>query len=284
MLFFILKEGWRNFRGLGIYGLLSLLSLTVLLTLMGLAARGYLVIESWRAGMLGKFEIEAFLCPEVREAQVQRIVATVRQWPEVQTVTYISPEAAAKRFQQLFDRDVVELLGVNPLPPSVILILKKNADPGASWERIANSLKKLNGVEEVVYQGEMLAELNRFFHSAWRAAGATLAGVLFFSFLFTILTVAGQIKSREEFIRVVVLSGGGRWLAQGPFIFMGVYYGLVAGLLALSLMVCFGFIIEAGWSIEASLPLEWTPAFPLVGMVIAVSASAWTAGRKIKMY
>ncbi|MFH0765096.1 MAG: permease-like cell division protein FtsX [Calditrichota bacterium] len=284
MFLFILKEGWRNFRSLGLYGLLSLLSLTILLTLVGLAARGYLVIESWRAGMLGRFEIEAFLNPDISEAQVQRMTGSIRQWQEVQTVTYISQAAAAERFRQLFDRDVIDLLGANPLPPSLILTLKKSADPASAWERIANSLKKISGVEEVVYQGEMLADLNRFFRSAWRTAAGATAGVLFFSFFFTILTVAGQIKSREEFIRVVVLSGGRRWLAQGPFVLMGVYYGLLSGLMALGLVVCFGFIIEAGWSIEVSLPSEWIPAFPILGILIAVLGSAWTAGRKIKMY
>jgi cell division transport system permease protein len=212
------------------------------------------------------------------------MMTKVRQWSEVQTVAYISQEAAAERFRSLFDRDVVDLLGANPLPPSLIIILRKTADPATSWERIASSLKKLSGVEEVVYQGEMLADLDRFFRSAWRAAGGAAVGVLFLSFFFTILTVAGQIKSREEFIRVVVLSGGGRWLAQGPFIIMGVYYGLSAGLLALGLVVCFGFIIESGWSVEVSLPSQWIPAFPLLGIVIAVLGSAWTAGRKIKMY
>lgn len=88
MIKFMLREGWRNFRNLGIYGLLTLLSLTATLTLAAMSVRGFQVIKSWREGLMGKFEIEVFLSNDPDTEQLNVLKSELMIIPEIKRAVF----------------------------------------------------------------------------------------------------------------------------------------------------------------------------------------------------
>lgn len=98
------------------------------------------------------------------------------------------------------------------------------------------------------------------------------------------LTVVGEIKSREEFIRIVAMSGGTRFMARCPFIAMGAYYGFIAGIFAAGLSYVVGWIINAGWGISAIPDYRELAIIPAAGILIAVVGSSWVAGSRIRLF
>ncbi len=284
MLGFALQEGWRNYKNISIIGLLTIASLTITLTLIGLSVYGYLVVESWQKGMKGKFEIEAFLSENLDSDATAKLIEQVKGYEHVQTVEYVSKKEAAERFLDQFDQDIIDALGYNPLPPSIVISMSQDADPSKSWAKIAGRTANLDGVEEVVYEGELLAKVDQFYKRAGKFGLTGVGMMILISMIFTILTVMGSIRSRERFIRIVAMSGGSRMMAQGPFIAMGGYYGLLAGILAALIVagVRFGFIVV--WGPDAEVVCWWIPAIAGGGLIFGIIGAGWAAGRSIREF
>ena len=282
MIGFALKEGARNFRNLGLTGLLTLAALTATLFLLGVGFRGYLTLQSWSQGLLGRFEIEAFLNARVDNRQTQDLLTRIKSLPRVVSVTYVSKEEAARRFVEQFGSEVFDLLEYNPLPPSVIVTLDPRSDPSATWEATARAIGQIQGVDDVVYQGKLLADVRRFYRQAGLALLAVIIGALAVSLFFTILTVHNAIRVREEFIRVIAFSGGTRAMARGPFIATGAIYGVVSGAMASVFVELLVRLVKSGWGIESRAPIWWFPAMLGAGVIIGIFGAGWAAGRRIR--
>ncbi|NQU06239.1 MAG: hypothetical protein HQ568_09125 [Calditrichaeota bacterium] len=282
MFYFSIREGWRNFGSLGIIGLLSLVSLTITLMLFGVALRGYVLVEEWKTGLLGRFEIEAFLSVESDSSTAVAVAGKINELPAVGNVEYISAEMAAKRFSEQFDVDLFDLLEFNPLPPSLVVSLKDDADPTESWEATAVAIAELDSVFDVVYEGELLASVNRFYRNAGRAIGAAVALALIVSIFLTIMATQNVIRSREDFIQVVTLSGGTAGMARGPFVALGAYYGVLSGITASAVVLAFGWFIRIGWGLGSATDIWWIPILITSGALIGMIGSGWAASRSIR--
>lgn len=282
MIGFALREGWRSFRTLGLGGLLTLVSLTITLALGALTAEGVLMLQRWQRSALERFEIEAFLRPDIAVARAEAALDAAGRIPHVAGVRFVTRDDAAERFREQFGGDILDLLGYNPLPPSLIVTLSGKLTPGELWRLVAKALEEIDGVEDVVYQGELLGEVEKLFDRAGRTLLLLIGGVLGLSLLFTGLTVAAAIRARGEFIQILLLCGGSRMMARGPFIALGGYYGAVAGVAGGLLATLTLWVATLGWAEDAGLPLGWTPFLVAAGIVIGGTTAGWVAGRKIR--
>ncbi len=284
MIAFLLREGWRNFSRLGIIGLLSLASLTITLSLVGLAARGYCLVEDWKAGILGRFEIEAFLAAEVDSSMAMEMAREIEGMKDVDHVSYVSKELAARRFRAQFGDDLFDLLEYNPLPSSLVVILKGDADPLKSWRRSSEAIAAIPGVDDVVYEGDLLAKVDRFYRTTGLGVGIAVGLTLIVSLVLTMMSVRSVIRSRKEFIQIVSLSGGTNFMARGPFVVLGGYYGFVSGLIAAGIVLLIDWIVKFAWGLKPSMMLWWIPAFLVCGVCIGMIGAGWAAQRQIREY
>ncbi|MDP8239898.1 MAG: permease-like cell division protein FtsX [Candidatus Hatepunaea meridiana] len=301
MILFSLREGWKNFSNISIIGLLSLISLTITLLLIGFAARGFILIEDWKSGMLGRFEIEAFLSEDTTKLRqvltpdatilegitldstfLEGIARQIKALTDVEEVTYVSKTAAARRFTKQFGEELFDLLEYNPLPASYVVKLKRDADPSKSWERTSIAIEEIPGVDDVVYEGDLLLSVDRFYRSFGTVVAIAVMAALIVSMLLTILSVQSVIRSKEEFIRIVTLSGGTRWMARGPFVMLGAYYGIISGLFAAGVISLISWIISISWELGTVMPLWWLFLIVAIGAVFGMIGAGWAAGRRIR--
>jgi len=281
MMGFALSEGWRAFRNLGLTGLLTLTALTTTLGLLGVSLRTYLAVNDWSRGLLGKFELEAFLKPEADSSQGAELAAQIRQMPNVTAVRYISKADAARRFVDQFGSELFDLVEYNPLPPSLIVTLSRRTNPATGWEAVSAALRRLPGVDDVVYQGELLVQMRRTLLRMGEFAVAALAVTLAVSLGLTALTVMGAIRSRAEFLRVLALVGGTRAMAWSPFLVMGAIYGVCASALSVAGVEALAKLVAWGWSLEVPSPWWWLPALFAAGIIIGVTGAGWAASRTV---
>jgi len=219
-------------------------------------------------------EMSVFLKPEVTIEQAKSLAKKAAERSDVDTVTVVSPDEGLVEFRKLSDlAQSVDLLGSNPLP-SVLKIRPR--DDGMA---LAEALKQWPEADVVQHDGEWRQRLN-----AWLSLGERMLKILSILFGLGVLLVVGNtvrldIGTRREEIAVMQQLGATDGFIRRPFLYLGFWYGLVAGALALGLSLAAGLALD-----ERLRPLlaSYDSRFELQGpdfkMVLALLASSAILG------
>ncbi len=219
-------------------------------------------------------EMSVFLKPEIKVEQAKLLATKVAERSDVEKVTVISPDEGLAEFRKLSDlAQSVDLLGSNPLP-SVLKIRPR--DDGMV---LAEVLKQWPEADVVQHDGQWRQRLN-----AWLSLGERMLKILSILFGLGVLLVVGNtvrldIGTRREEIAVMQQLGATDGFIRRPFLYLGFWYGLAAGALALGLSLAAGLALD-----ERLRPLlaSYDSRFELQGpdfmMVLALLASSAILG------
>jgi cell division transport system permease protein len=176
-------------------------------------------------------EIGLFLRMDVDAAQAERLASELRARRDVAAVELRTPAQGLQEFRQLSGLgEALAMAGDNPLP-TVLRVTPLN--DGA---RIAALMRVRPEVELVQHDEGWRRRLD-----AWLEFGTTLALVLAAVLGLGVLLVVGntirlEIGGRREEIAVLQQLGATDGFIRRPFIYLGAWYGLAAGLAALGLL------------------------------------------------
>ncbi|MGD8311542.1 MAG: permease-like cell division protein FtsX [Gammaproteobacteria bacterium] len=189
----------------------------------------------------GQASLSVFLRDKVTEAAARTLAGQVAEWPEVDTVELVTPAQALEEFRQHSGfADVLGTLDENPLP--VVLIVSP-APEHARPEAAAALQSRLAALPETG-----LAQIDLEWVQRLAAIlEMTRRGILVISVLLglAVLLVIGntirlEIQNRREEILVTKLIGATDGFVRRPFLYSGVWYGVLGALIAWSL-------VEAGF-------------------------------------
>lgn len=185
-------------------------------------------------------------------------------------------ELALVEFQQHSGLgDALQQLSSNPLP-DVILVLPASIEAGvASLQPLRNRLAELPGVDDVQIDLLWLERLTSILAMLERFTGG-LAVVLVLALIMVMTnTIRLAIESRRNEILVIKLVGGTDAFVRRPFLYIGVLYGLLAGVLAWVLLALgLGWLNVAVREVAALYQSEFTlAAMPLQDGLMLVAGS-----------
>ena len=220
-------------------------------------------------------EIAVFLKPELGLDRAQALAATLRGRGDVAAVAVKTPDEGLR---ELRDRGglgaAIDALGDNPLPS--VLVVTPRGDETA----LAESLAALPEADQVQHDAQWRKRLD-----GWLRFGGRVVWVLGLLLGLGALLVVGNtvrldIQSRREEIGVLQLLGASDGFIRRPFLYLGAWYGLAAGALALGLLTL------AAWSLRAPLAdlaatygshfaLAGFPPPVLAGVVVGAALLGW---------
>ncbi len=228
-----LGELWRT----PVTSLMTLLvlgfSLSLPALLWVLANNAAKVEAQWQSAA----EVSLFLHEEIPDGRLQSLLTQLRGMPELVEVHYHSPEAALAEFRQHAQfGEALGYLDENPLPGVVrVLPTVRHADPVAAG-RLRDRLAQLPGVAMARLDLDWLTRLEAL-SATGRRAGAGLALLLLMAVvLITANTIRLSILQRFDEIRVMKLVGATEAFIRRPFLYGGLWLGLLSALLALVLV------------------------------------------------
>ena len=276
-----LREVWTAFRrapGLGVLSVFTIAFSLFAFGLFGLVAYNTrLALERLEE----RVEIRAYVTEGTEVDAVAAAVGDVRAFPEVASVTYVTPEAALKKartemaeFQDVFEPEF--------LPASLEVRLRPGMRTPEQVKAVSERLKGYAFVDDVRYGEEWVKK----FHSMRRAATAAgiVLGIAFALAAMIIIgsTIRTSVLARSREIGIMRLVGATDGFIRAPFLIDGLLKGLIGGTLAVALM----------WVTRAALTATVfafqffpTPALLLgivVGAVIGLLGSAVSVGRQLK--
>ncbi len=256
----------------------TLLTVGVMALALALPLASWLALENlarFSGGLRESPEIGLFLHPNVSVERAEVLAASLRQRPDVAAVAVRDPEQGLAEFRELSDlAPALDLLEHNPLP-SVLTVL-----PAGDGDALAAELRALPEVEIVQHDAHWRQRLNAWLNFAGRLVW--VAGLLMGLGALLVVgnTVRLDIQAREEEIAVEQLLGAGDAFVRRPFLYLGAWYGLAAGALALAMTYAAGSALQAPLSdLLASYGSQLRPhglsPIRLIQVLTAAAALGW---------
>lgn len=177
-------------------------------------------------------QIDVFLKQDVGAPRAQALADELRARGDVAKFELVTPEQGLAEFKKLSGLDdTVAALDENPLPSRLSLV------PRGDETALVAALQALPEADQVQHDAGWRKRLD-----GWIGFGQRLAWVLAALFGLGALLVVGNtvrldIQSRREEIGVLQLLGASDGFIRRPFIYLGAWYGLAAGALALALVL-----------------------------------------------
>jgi len=205
------------------------ISLTLPATLHLFVKNAKTISEQWNTAS----EISLFLKLSVTDKAAQNLVHRIELYPEVSKVTYISAQQALKEFKKLSGfGQALEYLTENPLPATILVTPTKRASQTQAAGELLLKLEKERDVDQGKLDLEWLSRLEaiaKLIEDIVFGIGALLC-------LSVMLIIGNTIRSailnQKDAIAVMKLVGATDSFIQRPFLYAGVWYGVLGGIVS----------------------------------------------------
>lgn len=244
----ILRTGFFNFWRNGTVSLASVLVMVITLAVVGFITFSGAILDSALTELRNKIDINVSFVPTASEQDILNIKDSLESLSEVSLVTYISKEDALTAFKERHANDQSILAALNELdenPLGAVLNVKAR-DPSqyasvASFLESDNTLRE-NGVTIVdkinYFQNKTAIDrLTSIISSADKLGFALTILLAIISMLIAFNTIRLTIYIAKDEIAVMRLVGASTSYIQGPFVVVGVIYGVMAGIITLFLFL-----------------------------------------------
>tara|TARA_R100000501_G_scaffold18532_1_gene40245 strand:- start:18919 stop:19749 length:831 start_codon:yes stop_codon:yes gene_type:complete len=230
--------------------------------------------------------ISLFLQDEISDKRGEQLAEQLKTWPDIVDVSFQSAQQSLNEFREISGLEsLLDTLPENPLPAVIII----EPEEEQQQEAIEALLKRLDALPEVD-----LAQLDMQWLQRLRSINETgqrgisiLAILLSLSVLLVIgNTIRLAILNRQTEIRVIKLVGGTNTFVRRPFLYTGMWYGFLGGVLAwiallISLLIISGPIDELAALYDSQFTLKWFGgqmlfSLPICGLLLGVMG-AWLA-------
>ncbi len=244
----IIRTGFFNFWRDGTVSFASVLVMLVTLLTIAFISFGGAILDTVLGELSSKIDINVTFVTAAKEEDILSIKHTLESLSEVSLVTYISRDEALQAFKERHANDpsiisALEELGDNPLG-AVLNIKARDPSQYASVAQFLQSDNALSSggvtiIDRVNYFQNKAAidKLAHIISSADKLGFALTLFMVIISMLIAFNTIRLTIYIARDEISVMRLVGASTNYIQGPFVIVGIIYGLVAGLLTLLLLL-----------------------------------------------
>ena len=252
-----LKTAWKNIRR-SPYQAIAAISV-MMLTFLAFSVFALIIFGS--SGIVNYFEskpqVTAFFRDEAKQADIDGLSKTLKDSGIISSIKHVSKEEALKIYKEQNKNDplLLDLVTAEILPASLEISTYKIED----LNLVSDTLKKSTIVQEVVFQKDVVSTLTSW-TSILRKIGLSVVIILAIVSIFIMVTIIGiKVSQKRADIETMRLIGAGSWYIRWPFIFEGVFYGLVGAF--------FGWLLSVGALLYVtpylSSFLRGIPIFPI---------------------
>jgi cell division transport system permease protein len=214
----------------------TVLVIAIALTLPTALALGIQSVRSSTGEFANAVDVSVFFKKDVPLEKAGQLAASLRQRSGIARVDLIPAAEALKQFrEQSGFGAALDVLEGNPLPHALDVRPKVDAADPARMESLRRYISAWPEVELVQVDSDWVKRLNAILDLLRRLVlgAAVLLGV-------GVLAVVGntirlEIYSRRAEIEVTKLVGGSNAFVRRPFLYTGLFYGLIGALLAAAL-------------------------------------------------
>lgn len=217
----------------------SMMTVTVIAIALALPSGMYLLLHNVNqisADWDSSAQMSLFIKNNVSARKVERLANRLNLRNDIESTKIITPEEALEDFIRISGfGDALNSLDKNPLPAVIVIQPIVDQQKPLQVSQLLNDMKKLSEVEIAQLDLEWVKRLYTMLDIANRAVWV-ISILLGIAVLLTVgNTIRLDIQNRKEEIIVIKLIGATNAFIRRPFLYTGLWYGLVGSLLALIL-------------------------------------------------
>lgn len=227
-----MRKGKRKRSLTGMQVFTSCISTALVLILFGLVVFFVQVAHQLSNSVKEDLVVSVLLSDEAGEDAIQAYTREMQQKRYIKKLDYISKEQALKEHIQEMGTDPEEFLGSNPFSPSLEVHLKADYANSDSLSWITRDIKAQSIVLNVVYQKDLIDNLNNNLQKVSLVLLILAALLTFVSFGLINSTVKMSLYANRFLIHTMKLVGA-RWsFIRRPFLSRSFWIGLTSAILA----------------------------------------------------
>lgn len=216
----------------------SVISITLVLFVLGLLGLVILHAQKLSDHIRENIGFEIIMNEDVREAGIIQLQKILDASVAVKSTEYITKAEATHRLNEDLGEDFIKWLGEeeNPLLPSIDVRFRAAWANNDSLAKMENELLAYPGVKEVFYQRTLVHLINQNL----RRIGFVLFGFAVLLLLIAVALINNTIRlsvySKRFLIRSMQLVGATAGFIRRPFVWSGIWQGIVGAVLAILLL------------------------------------------------
>ncbi len=190
-------------------------------------------VQGVSAGWEDAVQISLFLKQGIEVVEARRIVEKISAMTSIEAVVHVTPQQALGEFRQYSGfADALEVLDENPLPNVLLVRPTKEASEPLLVEPLLHELRNLPSVEMAQLDMEWLKRLYAIIAIGER--GVLVLAVLLALAVLLIVgnTIRLAIQNRRDEIEVQKLIGATDAFIQRPFLYSGLWQGVLGAVMA----------------------------------------------------
>ncbi len=261
------QSGFAKAKLRGSY-LTLVISVSLVLFLLGILGLVLINAKELSDYFRESLSFSVMLDDDAREADIRMLQKDLDAKPYVKSTVYVSKDEAASKMKEDLGEDFISFLGDNPLPPSIDVYLYAGYTSPDSVAGIEKYVLEYPFVKEVYYEESLLFLINENV----RKVSLFLLVISAFLFLIAITIINNTIRlaiySKRFLIRTMELVGATKSFIRKPFLIRSVYHGVLAALIAMTLLMGLLYLIEKEYYMMFSF--ESTKLLVLLCLVLII--------------
>ncbi|MBV9121090.1 MAG: ABC transporter permease [Chloroflexi bacterium] len=284
LLLFALNSALAHVRRNKLMSTFSITTTTVMLLMLGSFLVVIASLNVTLKALETKIDVVAYIKDSADPAQIANLRDNLSRNADVASVAYVSKDEALARMKQTLG-DKAQLLAQvkgNPLPASLEVQLRfATSAPG-----VAEMLAHESIVEDVDYKRDVVQRLLAITNFLRIAGVIIVAGLAVIALFIIVNTTRIAMYARRQEIEIMKLVGATDWFVRWPFIFEGMFLGLVGSMVTTTLIAA-GYepMLERVSGLLTFLPLAFDPDFlpKLLGLLVASGVAIGALGSYISV-
>jgi len=235
MIGFWFKEAFKSIGRAKSSFLLSLISTSISVLLIIASVILIQLSNRFQTNLKEKLSINIFLKDSVSESSIKSVEKELKSKSYINSIKFISKDAAAESFIKDTGEDFRKILDYNPLPVSYSVTLKEDFVKKERIDKIIDELSGISNVDEIVYQYDFADKVLSYVESIKKYVFIITAVLFFVSLYIVYSTIKLVINLKNEELETMKLVGAKLSTIKMPVIINGTFIGFLSGIAALGI-------------------------------------------------
>jgi cell division transport system permease protein len=222
--------------------------IALVLFMLGLVSALVLGTNQVKKMVKEDFTVDVFFFDSSREADMHQLEKTLLQEPYVKSIRYITSQEAFEMIKDDIGMDdpLEPLGGEIPINPSLEIRLSEAYVHPDSVQKITDNIATMHAdlVQEVNFDKDLLLDINHNINNLILIILGFAALLLIVAIAMINNTIRLAVYSKRFLIKTMTLVGARPMFIRRPFIISAVLQGIVAGMVAISLIIGFFMLLN----------------------------------------